>query len=277
MNNFRRFGVQLGIGGFGIGHSNLRTLAGLPVDKLKLDGSIVKDITSDPDSLAVARIIFSLARQMDWKSAAETVETQGQVALLAQCHCDLAQGYYFSHPLQAAELELMLQHKNLSTPTWNARDRLVRTLLVLDDDPGITRAVKRALRFDGYRVLLANRAHDAFELLACNDIGVVLCDQRLQETTGVEMLITIKRLYPQTVRLLFSGYKDFDAMGEAINKGAVYKFLSKPFDSRDLRRVLMDAFDVYEGSIQRTASEGDADQRTPVPREPLVDDSPGEM
>ncbi len=252
MGNFKRIGVKLAIDNFGVAQSNLRSLARLPIDKLKLDGSFVKDIVSNPDSLAIANTIITMAHQLGLTTIAEMAETEGQVVLLAHGHCDQVQGYYFSRALPPDELVQLLQAGNLAVPGRRTRTPHTRTLLVLDDDPSMTQAVKRGLKFDGYRVLLANRAQEAFELLACNDIGVVLCDQRLQETTGVEMLVKIRRLYPHTVRLLFSGYKDFDAMGDAINRGAVYKFLSKPVDSRELREVLVDAFGVYEKNAGTT-------------------------
>lgn len=252
MGNFKRIGVRLAIDNFGVAQSNLRSLARLPIDKLKLDGSFVKDIVSNPDSLAIANTIVTMAHQLGLTTIAEMAETEGQVMLLAQGSCDHAQGYYFSRALPPAELLQLLLAGNMAVPGRRARNPHTRTLLVLDDDPSMTQAVKRGLKFDGYRVLLANRAQEAFELLACNDIGVVLCDQRLQETTGVEMLVKIRRLYPHTMRLLFSGYKDFDAMGDAINRGAVYKFLSKPVDSLELREVLVDAFKVYEKNAGAT-------------------------
>ncbi len=249
MNNLKRIGVQLVIDDFGTGYSNLRSLARLPIDKLKLDGSFVKDIVCNPDHLAIANTIVTMAHQLGLKIVAEMVETEGQVVLLAKGGCDQVQGYFFSPALAPAELATVLQAGPLFIPERQAQDHLTRTLLVLDDDPFITRAIKRGLKFDGYRVLLANRAEEAFELLACNNIGVVLCDQRLQETTGVEMLTKIKRLYPKTVRLLFSGFKEFEAMTAAINDGAVYKYLNKPFGNHELRKILSEAFEMYENSF----------------------------
>jgi len=250
MHSFRRIGVHLAIDDFGTGYSNLRALARLPIDKLKLDGSFVQDINSNPSSLAIATTIITMAHQMGLKVVAEMAESEGQVALLGRIACDQVQGYYFSRALPPEELAQLVRAGAMHVP-GNVREINSRTLLVVDDDPDMTRAVKRAVKFDGYRVLLANRSDEAFELLACNEIGVILCDQRLQETTGVEMLIRTKLLYPRTVRLLFSGYQDFDATTSAINHGAVYKFLNKPFDNRELREVLADAFDMFETSVEK--------------------------
>ncbi|MFZ6756201.1 EAL domain-containing protein [Undibacterium sp. Ji50W] len=258
MNDLKSLGVQLAIDDFGTGYSNLRSLAALPIDKIKLDGSFINDVVSSPDNLAIANTIIVMAHQLGLKTVAEMVETAGQVALLTLGGCDQAQGYFFSPALQAPELMAFLQAGPLLVPEPRSKDCFTRTLLVLDDDPGMTRAVVRGLRFDGYRVLLANRAEEAFELLACNNIGVVLCDQRLQETTGVEMLTKIRRLYPGTVRLLFSGYKEFDAMTAAINQGAIYKFLGKPFSNHELRKILAEAFEVYDRNVSETRRQSEA-------------------
>jgi len=103
MHEFKRIGVRLAIDDFGTGYSNLRALARLPLDKLKLDGSFVQDIVSNPRALAIANTIVTTARQLGLKLVAEMAETEGQVALLARCACDAVQGYYFSPALAPAD------------------------------------------------------------------------------------------------------------------------------------------------------------------------------
>lgn len=254
MRDFKRLGVQLAMDDFGSGDTNLRDLARLPIDKLKLDGSFVRDMVGNPSSFAIATTIIALAHELGMTVIAEMTETEGQAAALSRIVCDQVQGYYFARAVPPEELALLVRAGPLQVPGDRVREGHSRTLLVLDDDPDMTRAVKRAVRFDGYRVLLANRSDKAFELMACNDVGVVLCDQRLQETGGVEMLTRTKLLYPRTVRLMFSGHKDGAATSDAISQGAVSRGLSKPFDNRELRAALTGAFDAYERSAQ--ASDG---------------------
>lgn len=244
----KNIGVGLAIDGFGIGHSNLRALARLPLRKIKLDGSFVHDIIGDPATFAIANMIAAMAHQLGLKLVAEMVETEGQVSQLLRCACDVVQGYYFSPALEPAELARLLRGPPFTVPGGAPRAAATRTVLVLDDDPLILKSVRRALKFGGYRVLLASRADEAFELLASNDVGVILCDQRLRETTGIAVLIKVMRMYPHIVRLMVSGYEDFDAMRSAINHGAVYRFLDKPFDNQTLRALIADAFERHQPS-----------------------------
>lgn len=83
-------------------------------------------------------------------------------------------------------------------------------------------------------------------LLAQNPVGVILSDQRMPEMTGTEFLRRVKLLYPDTVRMVLSGYTDLNSVTDAINEGAVYKFLTKPWDDVLLRANIQEAFQHYE-------------------------------
>ena len=104
----RELGVGLSIDNFGTGYSNMHYLQRFPVDKLKLDGSFIHGIDTDSGRLAVADAVVSLAHRLGMKVTAEMTETERQVALLAACGCDQAQGFYFSQPASAAECAQLL-------------------------------------------------------------------------------------------------------------------------------------------------------------------------
>lgn len=121
-----------------------------------------------------------------------------------------------------------------------------RTLLLVDDEENILSALTRLFRRDGYRILRANSGREGLELLAANDVGVILSDQRMPQMTGVEFLTRARVLYPDKVCMVLSGYTDLKSVTDAINKGAAYKFLTKPWDDELLRRNVQEAFEQYE-------------------------------
>jgi len=121
-----------------------------------------------------------------------------------------------------------------------------RTLLLVDDEENILRALTRALRGDGYRILTATSANRALEILGQQDIQVIISDQRMPEVSGAELLSKVKATYPNTIRIMLSGYSGAGTMTDAINRGVIYKFLTKPWDVDDIRLQVRDAFRAWE-------------------------------
>lgn len=121
-----------------------------------------------------------------------------------------------------------------------------RTILLVDDEANILSALTRLLRPDGYRVLRAGSGREGLELLARNQVGVILSDQRMPEMTGVEFLSKVLELYPDTVRMVLSGYTELNSVTDAINRGAIYRFLTKPWEDDLLRANIQEAFQRYE-------------------------------
>ncbi len=234
-----------------------------------------------------------MAGKLRLRVVAEGVETRAQLAFLATCGCDEIQGYYFSPPVSAEDCTRMLvDHRKLALPPSASSDT-GRTLLLVDDEARILSALKRVLRHDGYRILTAGSAAEGLEVLACNKIAVVVTDQRMPEMAGVEFLRRVKDLYPDTVRIMLSGYTDFHSITDAINRGAIYKFLTKPWDDQQLRDNIGEAFRRYElvtenerlrhdlstggaappGPLAQAACTGHAafGRRMTTPKAPLVD------
>lgn len=121
-----------------------------------------------------------------------------------------------------------------------------RTLLLVDDEPNILNALVRLLRGSGYQLLTASGGEIALQMMAANDVHVILSDQRMPGMTGSELLSHVKELYPDTVRMVLSGYADLASVTDAINRGHIYKFLLKPWDDELLRANIREAFERYE-------------------------------
>ncbi len=123
---------------------------------------------------------------------------------------------------------------------------MTRTLLLVDDEENILRALARVFRRDGYTLLTTTSGATGLDLLAQHEVGVVISDQRMPEMTGVEFLNRVKIQYPDTLRIVLSGYTELKSVIDAVNQGAVYKFLTKPWEDDLLRKQVEEAFIYYE-------------------------------
>ncbi|MGH8371325.1 MAG: putative bifunctional diguanylate cyclase/phosphodiesterase, partial [Gammaproteobacteria bacterium] len=109
MRRLNQLGVRLAIDDFGTGYSSLSYLRRFHIDKLKIDQSFIRDITTDPDDAAIISAIINLGKSLNVKVVAEGAETREQLEFLRRYRCDLIQGYHFSKPLPADEFSRLLR------------------------------------------------------------------------------------------------------------------------------------------------------------------------
>jgi response regulator RpfG family c-di-GMP phosphodiesterase len=100
----------------------------------------------------------------------------------------------------------------------------------VDDEPSILNALRRTLRSSGYQILTAASAEAALDFMAHYPVGVIVSDNRMPGVTGLELLRQVKARYPQTVRVMLSGYADLEALSTAVNAGEIFRFISKPWE-----------------------------------------------
>ena len=105
MDRLHERGIRMSIDDFGTGYSSLSYLKKFKVYKLKIDQSFVRDITEDPEDKAIVTAIISMANGLGLQTIAEGVETYNQLAFLRMQGCNEVQGYYFSKPLTADQVE----------------------------------------------------------------------------------------------------------------------------------------------------------------------------
>ena len=109
LENFRTYGLRLSVDDFGTGYSSLAYLRRFPLDALKVDGTFVRDLATNPDDMTITLAIISMAHSLKLKVVAEGVETTEQLDFLTDAGCDEIQGFYFSQPVSAQEIERMLR------------------------------------------------------------------------------------------------------------------------------------------------------------------------
>jgi response regulator RpfG family c-di-GMP phosphodiesterase len=113
-------------------------------------------------------------------------------------------------------------------------------ILVVDDELHFLDSVCELLRKD-YLVHATDDPHYALKLLAERDIAVVLCDQRMPQLSGAELLTRAARIKPDAVRILVTAYSDLEAVVQAVNEGKLYQYVSKPFEPESFLRLLNQA------------------------------------
>lgn len=125
-------------------------------------------------------------------------------------------------------------------------------MLVVDDEPDNLDLLYRTFRRD-FQVLKAESGVHALELLASEgEVAVIISDQRMPEMKGTEFLSRTVPQFPDTMRIILTGFTDVEDLVEAINSGQVYKYITKPWDPNELKAVVQRAAETYELLKQRT-------------------------
>ncbi len=117
------------------------------------------------------------------------------------------------------------------------------TVLFVDDEVNILKALQRLLRTEDMNVLCASRATEALDLLEKHPTQVVVTDQRRPEMSGVDFLAHVRDRQPEMVRLMLTGYTEMKVAVDAINRGEIYRLITKPWNDDELRATLRQAFD----------------------------------
>ncbi len=117
-------------------------------------------------------------------------------------------------------------------------------VLYIDDEINNLNSFKAAFRRD-FNIYVAQSAKEGRLILEEQEIGVIITDQRMPVMTGIEFLESILNVYPDTIRILLTGFSDMNAVMDAINRGQVYKYLVKPWQNDELRLYIQNALEIY--------------------------------
>ena len=117
------------------------------------------------------------------------------------------------------------------------------TLLLIDDEANVVSSLYRLFISHGYKILTANSGAEALALLEKETADLIICDMRMPEMAGDEVLETVRNKWPDIVRILLTGYSDLKSTIAAINRGEVYRYISKPWDDDDLVQIVQEALE----------------------------------
>jgi DNA-binding NtrC family response regulator len=113
-----------------------------------------------------------------------------------------------------------------------------RTILVVDDEAAVRRALTQALERAGYTVMATDNGRQALELLQDNAIDLVISDHHMPELSGIDLLKLVRVRHPHVVRIIITADKDPDTAVRSINESEVYRFIRKPWNDSDLRTIM---------------------------------------
>lgn len=119
------------------------------------------------------------------------------------------------------------------------------TLLFVDDEEGVLNALRRIFMDENYTILTANSGEKALQLLESRPVHLLVSDHRMPGMTGAELLKTVRERWPETIRIMLTGYADVNSIMGAVKEGAVYKFITKPWNDEDLRLTVSLALQQY--------------------------------
>ena len=122
-------------------------------------------------------------------------------------------------------------------------------LLYVDDEENNLLSFKATFRYK-YNVMIALSADEALEIMAKKPVEIIITDQRMPNTTGVEFLEKVIVKYPDPIRILLTGFTELNAVIDAVNKGKIFHYLSKPWVEEELDETILKAFKVYRENLE---------------------------
>ncbi len=114
-------------------------------------------------------------------------------------------------------------------------------VLCVDDEPNILSSLRRLFRTEGYKLLIAGSGSEGLQVCEKENVDLIISDMRMPQMDGAQFLEQVRARWPSTIRLLLTGYADIASTIDAINKGEIYRYISKPWNDTDIVLVVRDA------------------------------------
>jgi DNA-binding NtrC family response regulator len=125
-------------------------------------------------------------------------------------------------------------------------------ILYVDDEDSNLRIFRTGFKRQ-FDITAANSAKEGLEILAKEEFAIVITDQKMPQMTGTEFLKEVNELYPDTIRVILTGFSDIGAVIDAINHGNVFKYIPKPWNKADMKEAIDECLSEYDKyATQRT-------------------------
>ncbi len=112
------------------------------------------------------------------------------------------------------------------------------SILIIDDEKNVMSSLQRLFHDPKYKIFTATHPKDALTILQQNEIGIMICDYKLNETTGTDFLAETIPKWPDISRILLTGYFNSQIASHSLNKGEVYRFITKPWNDNELVQTI---------------------------------------
>ncbi len=142
----------------------------------------------------------------------------------------------------------LFSEKRMNAPKPKYR----HTVMLVDDEPGISKAIQRILRREGLNILTAQSGPQALDMLKNREtmISLIISDHRMPEMTGAQFLSQARKIVPDAIRFLLTGYSEMDAIIQAVNQGRIHRYLTKPWQDDDLLLQVRQALEQFELTME---------------------------
>ncbi|HDH06563.1 MAG TPA: response regulator [Nitrospirae bacterium] len=120
------------------------------------------------------------------------------------------------------------------------------SMLLVDDEPGVISALKRSLIEESYNIYTANSGIEGLAILKDNKIKLVISDEKMPGMTGSEFLAAVKKMFPETLRMMLTGHASIQAAMNAVNNGEIYRFFTKPWNDIEIKLAIRSAIEKYD-------------------------------
>lgn len=135
------------------------------------------------------------------------------------------------------------------------------TMLLVDDDVRVIEALRRSLRAPGRHILTCNDPREVAALLARECVDVVISDNDMPGLSGIELLTQLRHSHPDMIRILLTGRSSLESALHAINRGEVYRYLTKPWNDDELEQIVAEAIDRLREHRRAAAADVTSERR----------------